>query len=94
MSDFDVIGVGVNAVDVLLRMPPKVPVGGKYEVEDLIIQGGDPAATATCVCSSLGWRTGYVAKMGDNILSQIARFEYQTRGVLPVTERDRQSPWQ
>jgi len=84
MLHFDVIGVGVNVVDVLLRTPPdKVPVGGKYEVEDLIIQGGGPAATATCVCSSLGWRTGYVAKMGENILSQIARFEYQSRGVLP-----------
>lgn len=83
MSPFDVIGIGVNVVDVLLRKPPKVPVGGKYEVEDLLIQGGGPAATATCVCASLGWRTGYVAKMGKNILSQIARFEYQTRGVRP-----------
>lgn len=83
MTYFDVIGVGVNAVDVLLRMPPNVPVGRKYVVEDLIIQGGGLAATATCVCSSLGWRSGYVAKMGKNILSQIARFEYQSRGIQP-----------
>jgi sulfofructose kinase len=31
----------------------------------------------------LGWRAGFVAKMGQNILSQIARVEYQIRGVLP-----------
>ncbi len=82
MSHFDVIGIGVNAVDVLLRLPPKITLGGKYEVEDLIIQGGGNAATATCVCASLGWRTGYVVKLGENSLSQIARSEYQTRGVL------------
>lgn len=83
MTAFDVIGVGVNAVDVLLRIPPKAPVGAKYEVEDLIIQAGGLAATATCVCSSLGWRSAYVVKLGHNTLSQIARSEYLIRGILP-----------
>ncbi len=83
MEPFDVIGIGVNTVDVLLRMPAHAPLGGKYEVHDLILQGGGLAATATCVCASLGWRTGYVAKLGDNILSRIARLEYESRGILP-----------
>lgn len=83
MEPFDVIGIGVNAVDVLLRMPAHAPMGGKYEVKDLILQGGGLAATATCVCASLGWRSGYVAKLGDNILSRIARLEYESRGILP-----------
>jgi sugar/nucleoside kinase (ribokinase family) len=83
MLPFDVIGIGVNAVDVLVRMPVHAPAGGKYKVQDLILQGGGLAATATCVCASLGWRTGYVARLGDNSLSQIARFEYQSRGILP-----------
>ena len=83
MAFFDVIGVGVNAVDVLVRMPAYVPAGGKYEVQDLMLQGGGLAATATCVCASLGWQTGYVARMGDNTLSQIARVEYLSRGILP-----------
>ncbi|MCP4399085.1 MAG: ribokinase [bacterium] len=83
MTHFDVIGIGVNAVDILLRMPPNVQAGRKYEVENLVIQGGGNAGTATCVCSSLGWRAAYVAKMGENTVSQIARVEYQKRGVLP-----------
>ncbi len=83
MVPFDVIGIGVNAVDVLLRMPAHAPMGDKYEVQDLILQGGGPAATATCVCVSFGWRAGYVAKLGENSLSHIARFEYQSRGILP-----------
>ena len=55
----------------------------KYEVKDFVIQGGGLAATATCVCSSLGWRSGYVTKIGDNFFSQIARMEYQVRGIQP-----------
>ncbi len=83
MSHFDVIGIGVNVVDILLRMPPKIQAGYKHEVETFVIQGGGPAGTASCVCASLGCRTGFVARMGENLLSQIARLEYQTSGVLP-----------
>jgi sulfofructose kinase len=83
MEPFDVIGIGVNAVDVLLRMPARVPPGGKYQVNDLLLQGGGLAATATCVCAALGWRAGYVAKLGDNMLSRIACFEYEARGIRP-----------
>ena len=83
MPEFDVIGIGVNVVDVLVQMPSEIQFGDKQEAEDIVIQGGGPSATASCVCSSLGWRTGYVTKMGENTLSQIARAEFQSRGVVP-----------
>jgi sugar/nucleoside kinase (ribokinase family) len=83
MPQFDVIGIGVNVVDVLVQMPSEIQFGDKQEAEDIVIQGGGPSATASCVCSSLGWRTGYVTKMGENTLSRIARAEFQSRGVVP-----------
>lgn len=83
MSHFDVVGVGVNVVDVLLPLPSEIKVWDKQEVDNIVIQGGGLAATASCVCSRLEWRTGFVANMGKNTLSQIAQWEYQTRGILP-----------
>lgn len=84
MSQFDVIGVGVNVVDILVQLPSHVEIGGKQKVEHLTIQGGGPAGTGSCVCAALGWRTGFVAQFGDNMLSQVARLEFEARGILPA----------
>ena len=43
MTCFDVIGVGVTVIDVLVRMPSEVTMGGKQPAQDLVIQGGDGA---------------------------------------------------
>ncbi|GAK58420.1 ribokinase [Candidatus Vecturithrix granuli] len=83
MSQFDVIGVGVNVVDILVQLPSRVEIGGKQKVEHLTIQGGGPAGTGSCVCAALGWRTAFVTQFGDNMLSQVARLEFETRGILP-----------
>lgn len=83
MSQFDVIGVGVNVVDILVQLPSHVEIGGKQKVEHLTIQGGGPAGTGSCVCAALGWRTAFVAQFGENMLSQVARLEFETRGILP-----------
>ncbi|MBD3306453.1 ribokinase [candidate division KSB3 bacterium] len=83
MAGFDVIGLGVNVVDILLRMPPQVQWGKKQQVKDIVIQGGGPAATGSCVCAALGWRTGFITNMGENTLSHIARLEFQAQHILP-----------
>lgn len=83
MSQFDVIGVGVNVVDILVQLPSHVEIGGKQKVEHLTIQGGGPAGTGSCVCAALGWRTAFVAQFGEDMLSQVARLEFETRGILP-----------
>ena len=83
MPQFDVIGVGVNVVDILVQLPSHVEIGGKQKVAHLTIQGGGPAGTGSCVCAALGWRTAFVAQFGDNMLSQVARLEFETRGILP-----------
>lgn len=83
MPHFDVIGVGVNVVDILVQLPSHIQFGEKQEVQHLTVQGGGPAATGSCVCAALGWRTGFVTQFGKNMLSQVARLELETRGVLP-----------
>ncbi len=81
MESLDVVAVGLNVVDVLLTLPPTITHNDKHEVSDLVIQGGGPAATAACVPAALGWRVGFVARMGDDTISKIARAEFVNRGV-------------
>jgi sulfofructose kinase len=81
MQQFDVIGIGVNAVDALFCLPENFQVDHKNHTTDAKIQAGGPAGTGSCVCAMLGWKTGFITPMGDNMLSQIAKTEYESRGI-------------
>ena len=78
----DVLVTGLNIVDVLVRLPKDVQRGEKHEAQDLLIQGGAPAGNAASLIASLGWRTGFVARMGSDAMSCIARSELTRHGVL------------
>ncbi|MFQ3670261.1 MAG: PfkB family carbohydrate kinase [Verrucomicrobiia bacterium] len=78
----EVLVTGLNVVDVLVRLPEAVQHGGKHEVEDLVIQGGAPAGNAASVLAALGHKVGFVARMGSDTLSGIARAEFARHGVL------------
>jgi sulfofructose kinase len=73
---------GLNIVDVLVRLPQNVQRGQKHEAQDLVIQGGAPAGNAACLIASLGWRTGFIARIGSDTMSCIARSELTGHGVL------------
>ena len=81
MPQFDVVGVGVNAVDALFCLPIDYHIDHKNPTEEARIQAGGPAATASCVCAMLGWNTGFITPMGNNMLSGIAKTEFISRGV-------------
>lgn len=78
----DVLVTGLNIVDILVRLPEKILHGEKHEVRDLLVQGGAPAGNAASLIASLGWRTGFIARMGNNTLTDIARVELSRHGVL------------
>jgi|HubBroStandDraft_6_1064221.scaffolds.fasta_scaffold318582_1 sugar/nucleoside kinase (ribokinase family) len=85
MNEFaplDALAVGVNVVDVLVQLPDHFTPGEKQPARDLVVQGGGPAATAACVLGALGWRTGFVTRLGDNALSTISRAEFKRYGVV------------
>src|SRR6516225_3193005 len=85
MSEFvsiDALAIGVNTVDVLVQLPDHYTAGEKLPARDLVIQGGGPAATAACVLASLGWRTGFITRLGDDALSIISRAEFKRCGVM------------
>jgi sugar/nucleoside kinase (ribokinase family) len=80
-QSYDLIGVGLVAVDILWITPPDARAGEKNNTPQLIMQGGAPAGSGTCGPAMLGYRAGFLARLGDNILSDIARDEFAARGV-------------
>jgi sugar/nucleoside kinase (ribokinase family) len=82
IHNVDVLVTGLNIIDILVRIPEKVQRGVKHEIHELLIQGGAPAGNAASRLSSLGWRTGFIARMGNDTLSSIARVELARHGVL------------
>ncbi len=67
MKKFDVIGVGLSAVDylgIVDEYPP--PADRKIRMSQFTIQGGGPVATALVALSRLGAKTAFVGKMGDD----------------------------
>lgn len=73
---WDLIAVGLNAVDVLIRMPSEIHYDDKQFVEQMTIQGGAPIGSGCCGVSRLGFKTAVIARLGDNTLSHISRQQF------------------
>jgi len=78
---YDVVAIGLNAVDVLVRLPAEVTPGAKHLVNDLLIQGGAPVGTASAAVAMLGYSAAFVAKVGTNTLGEIALDQFRRCGV-------------
>jgi len=78
---YDLISVGLNAVDVLIRLPESVKHDGKQFVDDLIVQGGAPVGSGSCGVARLGFKVGIVARLGRNTLSAVSLEDFHTNAV-------------
>ena len=78
---YDVVAVGLNAVDVLVRLPEKVIPDTKHMVRDLLIQGGAPMGTGSSAVAMLGYSTAFVARLGRNTASEISIDQFRKYGV-------------
>ncbi len=78
---YDVVAVGLNAVDVLVRLPATVIPDTKHMVRELMIQGGAPMGTGSSAVAMLGYATGFVGRLGRNTISEIAIDQFKKYGV-------------
>ena len=69
-KQYDVLGVGIAAVDDLIYVTDYPPIDCKIPVFASTRQGGGPACTAIAAVGSLGGRAAYAARFGDNELSR------------------------
>lgn len=66
-STTDVVGLGLNATDTVIRVRQFPALGGKERLLSSSMQAGGQIATALVTCQRLGLRTRYVGKLGDDI---------------------------
>jgi len=66
MSEFDVVGVGLNATDTLLLVPRFPAYAGKEPFEAEMLSPGGQVASAMVACAKLGLRVKYIGTVGDD----------------------------
>ena len=78
---FDVVGVGVNVIDYLFRIPHFPESNTKMDALGATIQGGGLTATAMVACARLGLKTRYIGKFGSSEIGRMAREELSAEGL-------------
>jgi len=78
---FDVVGVGVCAVDYLGMIPSFPQPDTKTEMSELTMQGGGLVATALVTVSRLGGTAAYLGRVGDDAFGRFIVEEFEKEGV-------------
>lgn len=78
---FDVVGVGINVIDYLFRVPRFPEPDTKSDALAATTQGGGLTATAMVACARLGLRTRYIGKFGSDEIGRTARAELAAEGL-------------
>ena len=66
-SKIDVVGLGLNATDTVMRVREFPALGGKEKLLSSTMQAGGQVATALVACQRLGLRTRYIGRLGDDL---------------------------
>lgn len=81
MKKYDVVGVGLNIIDLLFISPENVVADGKQFVEDFVMQGGAPIGSAVSAIARMGYKAAFAARMDNSALSSIARSELRSNNI-------------
>jgi sulfofructose kinase len=81
MSDFDVVGVGLNATDTLLLVPRFPAYAGKEPFTEEILSPGGQVASAMVTCARLGLRVKYIGTVGDDERGRIQMESLRNSGI-------------
>ena len=93
---WDVVGVGENSVDHVLRLPrlPSLAEATKLQIRSSSHEPGGQVVTALCTCVAMGLRASYVGAFGSDEDGERLRRTLSTRGldlgdsvVRPVANR-------
>jgi sugar/nucleoside kinase (ribokinase family) len=78
---FDVVGFGVNSVDLIAVVPEHPAPDTKHQLVSLSRLPGGQAATAMVACARLGWTSRYVGRFGDDAAGAFGRESLVSEGV-------------
>ncbi len=77
----DIVGVGLNATDTIIRIPHFPAFNSKVEFRSAEVLPGGQVASAMVACTKWGLATRYIGKIGDDDAGQLQRREMQLAGV-------------
>ena len=77
----DVVGVGINATDTIIRLPRFPASDSKIEILSAAIAPGGQVASAIVACRRWGLTTRYVGKIGDDDAGELQQREMERDGV-------------
>src|SRR5215469_6647338 len=77
----DIVGVGLNATDTLIRLPHFPAFNSKVEFRFSEVLPGGQVATAVTACARWGLRARYAGKVGNDTAGQLQRKEMEKAGV-------------
>jgi len=77
----DVVGVGINATDTIIRLPHFPTLDSKVELLTAERKAGGQTASAVVACQRWGLRTRYVGKIGDDDAAKFQLDEMSREGV-------------
>src|SRR6266853_1641252 len=80
-SIVDIVGVGLNATDTIIRLPYFPAFNSKVEFRVSEILPGGQVATAVTACARWGLRTRYVGKIGDDSSGLLQQNEMRKAGI-------------
>lgn len=77
----DIVGVGLNATDTLIRVAHHPASGSKVEIRSASVLPGGQVATAIVACRHWGLRARYVGKLGDDDAAALHVEQFRKAGV-------------
>jgi sulfofructose kinase len=77
----DVVGVGINATDTIIRLPHFPALDSKVELLSAVVKPGGQVASAIVACRRWGLSARYVGKIGDDSAGQLQVDEMKRESV-------------
>jgi sulfofructose kinase len=81
VSVVDIVGVGLNATDTIIRLPHFPAFNSKVEFRVSEILPGGQVATAVTACARWGLKARYVGKIGDDSAGILQQDEMRKSGI-------------
>jgi sugar/nucleoside kinase (ribokinase family) len=78
---WDVIGIGENSIDEVVRVPELPSAGAKMPIAGRRLSPGGQVATTLCACARLELRSSYIGAFGGDDNGTLIRRELERRGV-------------
>jgi sulfofructose kinase len=78
---FDVVGLGLNSIDLVAVVSEYPPPNSKQRLDRFEHLPGGQVATALSVCARLGWTASYIGRFGDDDLGELSRASLTSLGI-------------